>query len=181
MLRSEQDELCEAQQKVILALDAPCESVSMDPVRAIESGLDGVVFLDTPLEECIRRGKGRKIDPSTGTIYHTEDNMPEDPKVKERLQDHKDERGEETMIRDSSVKFDKTATAIKTWSSQFGQYAPEADECSIKNNIEVCSEHWNNQQLVEEQVMEQMGKLVDFKQHLYNLQRESMREKVLVE
>ena len=29
--------------------------------------------------------------------------------------------------------------------------------------------------------MEQMGKLVDFKQHLYNLQRESMREKVFVE
>jgi hypothetical protein len=135
----------------------------MEPVRAIESGLDGVVFLDTPLEECIRRGVGRKIDPTTGTIYHLEDNMPEDPKVKERLQDHKDERGEETRIRDSSAKFNQTATAIKVWSSQFGQYAPMADECSIKNNIEVCSEHWNNHQLVEEAVMGQMGKLVEFK------------------
>ena len=117
----------------------------METVRALESGLDGVVFLETPIEECVRRGQGRKIDPTTGTIYHLEDNMPEDPKVKERLQDHKDERSEETRIRDVSAKFMTTAPAIKLWSAQFGQYAPDAVECSIKNNIEVATDHWNNQ------------------------------------
>lgn len=126
----------------------------MEPLRAIESGLDGVIFLDTPLEECIRRGQGRKIDPTTGVIYHLEDNMPDDPKTKERLQDHKDEHGEETRIRDAASKFSMTSQAIKIWCSQFGQYGPDAVECTIKNNVEVQTEHWNNQPLVEEAVMQ---------------------------
>lgn len=70
--------------------------------------------------------------------------MPEDPKVRERLQDYKEERADEGRIRDASERFEMTEAAIKMWCSQFGQYAPEAIECSIKNNIVVNSEAWNN-------------------------------------
>jgi len=41
-------------------------------------------------EEILRRLSHRKIDPTTGTIYHMEDNPPPegDPKLKDRLQDY---------------------------------------------------------------------------------------------
>jgi hypothetical protein len=54
---------------------------------------DGYLFLDVPTEECFRRVTGRKLDPTTGIIYHPEDNpVPEgDPKLKDRLQDYQGE------------------------------------------------------------------------------------------
>jgi hypothetical protein len=54
------------------------------------SATDGYLILDVPQEECLRRITGRKIDPTTGIIYHPEDNPPpeSDPKLKDRLQDY---------------------------------------------------------------------------------------------
>jgi adenylate kinase len=61
-------------------------------VRASESGFDGVLFLQTPAEECIRRTQNRKTDPATGNIYHMDDSPPpEDPKLREKLVDFVDE------------------------------------------------------------------------------------------
>ena len=42
------------------------------------SALDGYLFIDVPQEECIRRSQNRKVDPSTGIVYHMEDNPPQD-------------------------------------------------------------------------------------------------------
>jgi adenylate kinase family enzyme len=55
-------------------------------VEAQNSLFDIFFILDTPSEECIRRGRNRKIDNTSGAIYHIEDNPPpEDPKVAEKL------------------------------------------------------------------------------------------------
>lgn len=58
-----------------------------------QSATDGYLILDVPQEECFRRITGRKIDPTTGVIYHPEDNPPpeSDPKLKDRLQDYQGE------------------------------------------------------------------------------------------
>jgi len=43
--------------------------------------------------------------------------MPEDPKVRERLQEFKEEKGEESRIRESSERYEQTEAAIKMWCS----------------------------------------------------------------
>lgn len=40
------------------------------------SGLDLVIELKVDEEECLRRAKGRKIDPQTEIVYHMQDNPP---------------------------------------------------------------------------------------------------------
>lgn len=54
------------------------------------SAADSYLFLDVAQEEIFRRLTNRKLDPTTGTIYHLEDNPPPegDPKLKDRLQDY---------------------------------------------------------------------------------------------
>lgn len=47
--------------------------------------LDVVAYLDVSEDELIRRLTGRRVDPETGDIYHTEFDMPEDEAVRERL------------------------------------------------------------------------------------------------
>jgi hypothetical protein len=117
-------ELQEAQSKVILNFgDCSQATPAIRPAQASPSGLDGVLFLDVPLEECLRRHAGRKVDPQTGTIYHMDDNPPpEDPKLRERLQEIKEGEGDvtEQKIRESSGRYDVCAGALKTWSSNFG-------------------------------------------------------------
>lgn len=134
-------ELLEAQSKIILNFGDGIESApTMKPVEASPSGIDGMVFLDVPMEECLRRHSGRKVDPQTGTIYHMEDSPPpEDPKLRERLQDVKEGEGDvsEQKIRESSVRYDTCSEALKTWCSNFGQYTPNGTECAVKLNMVV--------------------------------------------
>jgi adenylate kinase len=58
--------------------------------------LDLVALLDVDKEELVRRLTGRRMDPETGDIYHTEFNMPDDEEVKERLV-QRDDDTEETV------------------------------------------------------------------------------------
>ena len=52
-----------------------------------QGGLDLCIYLEGNSKEFLRRSKNRKIDPTTGIIYHMEDNSPgnEDKKIIERL------------------------------------------------------------------------------------------------
>ncbi len=47
--------------------------------------LDLVALLDVGTEELVDRLTGRRMDPETGDIYHTEFNMPDDEAVRDRL------------------------------------------------------------------------------------------------
>lgn len=47
--------------------------------------LSAVIFLAVGEDELLRRLTGRRVDPETGDIYHTEFNMPEDDEVADRL------------------------------------------------------------------------------------------------
>ncbi len=58
--------------------------------------LDLVAFLDVDKEELVRRLTGRRMDPETGDIYHTEFSMPDDDEIKERLV-QRDDDTEETV------------------------------------------------------------------------------------
>lgn len=54
--------------------------------------MDAVIIINVPSQECKRRSVNRKIDPTTNTIYHLEDNPPpdNDNKLKDRLQEYID-------------------------------------------------------------------------------------------
>jgi len=56
--------------------------------------LDGVVFLDVGEDELLRRLTGRRVDPETGDVYHTEFNMPDDDEIVERLEQREDDTEE---------------------------------------------------------------------------------------
>jgi len=56
--------------------------------------LDAVVFLDVGEDELLRRLTGRRVDPETGDVYHTEFNMPDDDKIVERLEQRDDDTEE---------------------------------------------------------------------------------------
>ncbi|MFC6824487.1 adenylate kinase [Halopelagius fulvigenes] len=58
--------------------------------------LDAAVYLDVGEEELVRRLTGRRLDPETGDIYHTEFDMPDDEDVQERLV-QRDDDTEETV------------------------------------------------------------------------------------
>ena len=49
------------------------------------TALDVIVSLDVGREELVRRLTGRRVDPETGDIYHTEFDMPDDDAVADRL------------------------------------------------------------------------------------------------
>jgi adenylate kinase len=56
--------------------------------------LDAVVFLDVGEDELLRRLTGRRVDPETGDVYHTEFNMPDDEEIVDRLEQRDDDTEE---------------------------------------------------------------------------------------
>ena len=58
--------------------------------------LDLVVLLDVDEEELVRRLTGRRMDPETGDIYHTEFDMPDAEEIRDRLV-QRDDDTEETV------------------------------------------------------------------------------------
>ena len=56
--------------------------------------LDAIVFLDVGEDELLRRLTGRRVDPETGDVYHTEFNMPDDEAIVERLEQRDDDTEE---------------------------------------------------------------------------------------
>ena len=60
--------------------------------------LDAVIYLNVGKEELVRRLTGRRMDPETGDIYHTEFNMPDDEAVRDRLVQRDDDT--EDVVRD---------------------------------------------------------------------------------
>jgi len=56
--------------------------------------LSAVVFLDVGEDELLRRLTGRRVDPETGDVYHTEFDMPDDDEIVDRLVQRDDDTEE---------------------------------------------------------------------------------------
>jgi adenylate kinase len=81
--------------------------------------LDIVLSLDVSREELIRRLTGRRVDPETGDIYHTEFNMPDDEEVQERLE-QRDDDSREAVERRLDVFEDTTAPVVEHYRDHEG-------------------------------------------------------------
>jgi adenylate kinase family enzyme len=88
----------------------------------IEGGLDVCIYLDGDSNECIRRSQNRKIDPTTGMIYHLDDNPPnqEDKKLLERLIGTEEIQPVENLILESHKEFNININKILEFYSIFG-------------------------------------------------------------
>jgi len=88
----------------------------------IEGGLDSCIYLDGDSNECIRRSQNRKIDPTTGLVYHLEDNPPnpEDKKLLERLVEAEEIQTKENLIINSHKNFNLNINKILEFYSIFG-------------------------------------------------------------
>ena len=90
------------------------------------SFFDSVFLLDTAKDECLRRGKNRKIDPTTNQIFHMEDSPPagNDQKILDRLQDcygnHTNENDMIAFVDQSDLESTDNEPMIKQFFSEFG-------------------------------------------------------------
>ncbi|KTG09475.1 adenylate kinase [Haloprofundus marisrubri] len=81
--------------------------------------LDSVIYLDVSDDELVRRLTGRRLDPETGDIYHTEFDMPDDDEIADRLVQRDDDT--EDVVRERlRVYEENTAEVI--------QYYRDSDE-----------------------------------------------------
>ncbi len=76
------------------------------------TSIDVVVSLDVGKEELVRRLTGRRMDPETGEIYHTEFNMPDDEAIEARLV-QRDDDTEETVRERLTVFEENTQPVIE--------------------------------------------------------------------
>ncbi|MWV39187.1 adenylate kinase [Natrialba sp. INN-245] len=103
--------------------------------------LDVVLSLDVGEEELVHRLTGRRLDPETGEIYHVEYNPPEDPEVKERLEQREDDT-EETVKERLRVYRENTKPVIDHYDEQGvlervdGEQAPDEVWEDVKATIE---------------------------------------------
>ena len=85
-------------------------------------------MLSTSKDECFRRAQGRKIDPTTGVIYHKEDNTaPEgDTKLIERLNSFFGNfTNEEDMIQKidlNHIQYTDNEHSLKSFMEEFGAF-----------------------------------------------------------
>ncbi|MDS0294470.1 adenylate kinase [Halogeometricum luteum] len=74
--------------------------------------LDAVVYLDVDEDELVRRLTGRRLDPDTGDIYHTEFDMPDDEEIRGRLV-QRDDDTEETVRERLNVYHENTSPVVE--------------------------------------------------------------------
>jgi len=79
-------------------LDGYPRNLSQAEYLSEQTDLTAAVFLDVGEDELVRRLTGRRMDPETGDIYHTEFNMPDDEEVAERLVQRDDDT--EAVVKD---------------------------------------------------------------------------------
>jgi len=82
-----------------------------------QTDLTAAIFLDVGEDELIRRLTGRRMDPETGDIYHTEFNMPDDEEIVERLVQRDDDT--EEVVKDRlETYYDNTEPVIEHYREQ---------------------------------------------------------------
>ena len=145
--------------------------------HAEQSGLDGVIMMNTPISESRRRAEGRRMDPDKGVMYHLEDNPPpedpKDPKLKERLTMVNDEQGNVTRMHNINSQYEQSAPALAAWTDSFG-LSNQDGKCEVQLGISVTPSDWKNKDAVRDAIFEQVDKIYAFKQTQFDQLREDL-------
>ncbi|ATW89633.1 adenylate kinase [Halohasta litchfieldiae] len=98
-------------------LDGYPRNLSQAEYLSEQTDLTAALFLDVGEDELIRRLTGRRMDPETGDIYHTEFNMPDDEEIEARLVQRDDDT--EEVVKDRlETYYDNTEPVIDHYREQ---------------------------------------------------------------
>jgi len=98
-------------------LDGYPRNLSQAEYLSEQTDLTAALFLDVGEDELIRRLTGRRMDPETGDIYHTEFNMPDDEEIVERLVQRDDDT--EAVVKDRlETYYENTEPVIEHYREQ---------------------------------------------------------------
>lgn len=89
----------------------------------IPSGLDAVLWLDCPPQECLRRSDGRRYDSQdVAQRYHVFDMQPPSDQAPlcERLLPLSEDNNSVSGLPDRFVAFDQNTASMQRWLKQFG-------------------------------------------------------------
>lgn len=137
------------------------------------------MFVDVPSNECFRRISNRKIDPTTGIVYHMEDSPPPegDNKLKDRLQEYTDPEADSSKINHNHMIYEENASQLKKWTSGFGLADSNLSGYPVVNSkMEVNINEKTKKDEVFEKVNKQLQQVIQFKQALFDIKRDQIRE-----
>lgn len=113
-----------------------------------------------------------------------EDSPPEegkDNKLVERLQPYKDEAGNPNRIAQVNQRYKQSIGLIKEFTEQFGLIDPSTNECKVPLNQVVQKEDWENwkqKDAVKDSVSAIVKGIVEFKQQLFQDERQKIFDKL---
>lgn len=148
---------------------------------AYKSATDAYLFLDVPAEECQRRLKGRKIDPTTNAVYHLEDNPPPegDAKLKDRLQDLPLEpEYEPSRLSQNHYLYSEQSAGLKHWATSFALRDDSVPD-GVSALLEVNVDSRQKKEEVFEAVQRAVSRVIAFKQALLDDKRAKVKQTML--
>ena len=138
-------------------------------ITALSSAFDGIINLNTSKEECFRRAHGRKIDPTSGTVYHPEDNPPpeNDAKLLERLTPYYGNfTSEEEMIEQldlNHIQYSDNEQVLSSFLQEFGSFDAERKE-GISTYCEITQNEKVEKKDIGDKIKAKMEEILRFKQ-----------------
>lgn len=141
----------------------------------IECGLDVCIYLEGNSDECLRRSQDRKIDPTTGLIYHLEDNPPnqDDKKLIERLVGTEEIQPSESIILESHKNFNLNIKQILEFYSIFGY---SKMNFKMLNKIPIISKAENSGKEYKDQVNHVYNEITQIISHLIKINEQKENE-----
>ena len=91
-------------------LDGYPRTIDQANELAAMTDLDVVLSLEVGRDELVERLTGRRVDPETGNNYHVEFDMPDDPKIRDRLVQREDD--DEESVRNRLDIFDENTRPV---------------------------------------------------------------------
>ena len=139
----------------------------------IQGGLDLLIYLDADPIECLRRFNHRKVDPTTGTIYHLEDNPPnhEDKKLYEKLVDIEDIHEKEKKIIENFYEFNLQINQIINFYNIFSN-----QKIKNFNRIKILSNEENKGKDYKDQLNSVNTEITQLISHIIKLNEEKENE-----
>ena len=152
-------------------------------IEAQPSLFDGIFILQASKEECLRRAKNRKVDPTTNVVYHAEDDpAPEgDAKLQDRLTNYwGNYTSEEDMLHKTDanhIAFNENEGILTRFGEGFGMLDVETGR-----GLQACSKIEVKEKQTKDEIFAQVSahisKVVAFKQIAESREYAAVKEKV---
>lgn len=152
-------------------------SPESDTIKTLlPSGLDAVIWFDTPVQECLRRSDGRRFDAlDANQRFHVFDMKPPTNQAPlcERLVGLSEDNNCVSGLPDRFVAFDQNTSSMQRWLKQFG------DESRNRILLRLLSAEQSIEE-VHSQICGTVDLILDHRQERYDNLREELAAKIQI-